>query len=33
MYWKREGAYEYLVKTVRGNRQQRLGASSTAHRL
>lgn len=28
MYWKREGAYEYLVKTMRGNRQQRLGARS-----
>lgn len=28
MYWKQEGAYEYLIKTGRGNRQQRLGARS-----
>ncbi len=26
MYWKQEGAYEYLIKTGRRNRQQRLGA-------
>lgn len=26
MYWKRQGDYEYLVKTTRDNRQQRLGA-------
>lgn len=26
MYWKRQGAYEYLVKTTADNRQQRLGA-------
>lgn len=26
MYWKKEGAYEYLVKTHSGNRQQRLGS-------
>jgi hypothetical protein len=29
MYWKKEGAYEYLVKTMAGNKQQRLGARST----
>jgi hypothetical protein len=28
MYWKREGAYEYLVKTSTGNRQERIGARS-----
>ncbi len=28
MYWKKEGAYEYLVKTLAGNRQQRLGRRS-----
>ncbi|MFM8900608.1 MAG: GSU2403 family nucleotidyltransferase fold protein [Burkholderiales bacterium] len=28
MYWKQEGAYEYLIKTGRRNRQQRLGARS-----
>ncbi|MBK1683124.1 GSU2403 family nucleotidyltransferase fold protein [Rhodoferax fermentans] len=28
MYWKKEGAYEYLVKTLAGNKQQRLGARS-----
>ncbi len=28
MYWKKEGAYEYLVKTHGGNKQQRLGARS-----
>ncbi len=28
MYWKREGAYEYLVKTYSGNRQERVGARS-----
>ena len=25
MYWKREGPYEYPVKTLAGNMQQRLG--------
>lgn len=25
MYWKRQGGYEYLVKTRSDNRQQRLG--------
>jgi hypothetical protein len=25
MYWKKEGAYEYLVKTLAGKKQQRLG--------
>lgn len=29
MYWKRQGEYEYLVKTQPDNRQQRLGARST----
>ena len=28
MYWKKEGAYEYLVKTLSGNKQQRLGPRS-----
>jgi hypothetical protein len=28
MYWKREGAYEYLIKTGPRNQQQRLGARS-----
>lgn len=28
MYWKRQGEYEYLVKTGRDNRQQRLGPRS-----
>jgi len=28
MYWKKEGSYEYLVKTYAGNRQQRMGARS-----
>ena len=28
MYWKKEGLYEYLVKTVAGNRQERMGARS-----
>ncbi len=28
MYWKRQDAYEYLVKTSRDNRQQRLGPRS-----
>ena len=28
MYWKKEGGYEYLVKTLARNRQQRLGARS-----
>ena len=29
MYWKRQGGYEYLVKTLPDNRQQRLGAKSS----
>lgn len=29
MYWKQQGAYEYLVKTLPDNRQQRLGARSS----
>ena len=29
MYWKKEGAYEYLVKTYARNRQERMGARST----
>lgn len=29
MYWKKEGSYEYLVKTLAGNKQQRLGARSS----
>lgn len=28
MYWKREGSYEYLVKTLPRNKQQRLGPRS-----
>ncbi len=28
MYWKRQGDYEYLVKTALNNRQKRLGARS-----
>ncbi len=28
MYWKKEAGYEYLVKTLARNRQQRLGARS-----
>jgi hypothetical protein len=28
MYWKRQGEYEYLVKTGRDNRQTRIGARS-----
>lgn len=28
MYWKKEGPYEYLVKTLAGNKQQRLGPRS-----
>jgi len=28
MYWKKEGAYEYLVKTLTGNKQQRQGPRS-----
>lgn len=28
MYWKREGPYEYLVKTRAGNKQERMGARS-----
>jgi hypothetical protein len=33
MYWKKEGSYEYLVKTHAGNKQQRLGprTSETEH--
>jgi hypothetical protein len=30
MYWKRQGDYEYLVKTMPDNRQQRLGPLSDA---
>ena len=26
MYWKKEGLYEYLVKTYAGNKQERMGA-------
>ena len=29
MYWKKEGPYEYLVKTYAGKRQERLGTRST----
>src|SRR3990167_900491 len=29
MYWKRQGEYEYLVKTTPDNRQQRLGPRSS----
>ena len=29
MYWKKEGAYEYLIKTHPKNTQERLGARST----
>ena len=29
MYWKKEGGYEYLVKTYARNRQERMGARST----
>lgn len=28
MYWKRQGSYEYLVKTLPDNRQQRIGPRS-----
>ena len=28
MYWKKEGSYEYLVKTNTRNRQERIGARS-----
>lgn len=28
MYWKRQGTYQYLVKTASDNRQQRLGSRS-----
>ena len=28
MYWKRQGDYEYLVKTMRDNRQHRVGPRS-----
>lgn len=28
MYWKKEGAYEYLVRTFPGNRRERLGPRS-----
>ena len=30
MYWRRQGEYEYLIKTTPDNRQQRLGARSPA---
>lgn len=30
IYWKQEGAQEFLIKTGRGNQQQRLGARSPA---
>lgn len=30
MYWKRQGGYEYLVKTTPDNRQQRLGPRTEA---
>lgn len=33
MYWKRQGPYEYLVKTTPDNRQQRIGARSDATEL
>ena len=28
MYWKKEGGYEYLVKTYARNRQERMGPRS-----
>lgn len=30
MYWKKEGAYEYLVKTLAGNKQHRMGPRTEA---
>lgn len=33
MYWKRQGEYEYLVKTTPDNRQQRLGPRTPATEL
>jgi hypothetical protein len=33
MYWKKQGDYEYLVKTHRDNRQQRIGARSAETEL
>jgi hypothetical protein len=33
MYWKKEGNYEYLVKTYSRNRQERMGARSTQTEL
>lgn len=33
MYWKKQGDYEYLVKTYRDNRQQRVGARSAETEL
>jgi hypothetical protein len=33
MYWKKQGDYEYLVKTHRDNRQQRVGARSAETEL
>ena len=32
MYWKRDGAYEYLVKTLPDNRQRRIGGAQRASR-
>jgi hypothetical protein len=29
MYWKKEGSYEYLVRTFPGNRRERMGPRST----
>jgi len=33
MYWKKQGDYEYLVKTQRDNGQQRVGARSAETEL
>lgn len=33
MYWKRQGEYEYLVKTLPDNRQERIGARSAETEL
>jgi hypothetical protein len=33
MYWKKQGDYEYLVKTHRDNRQQRIGARTAETEL
>ncbi len=33
MYWKKQGSYEYLVKTYPDNRQQRVGARSAETEL